>query len=69
MRQETGYVAEQFVAASLRQCNCSQHPDHPAVPIREEHRRTGRTSILTLTCSVLHFSFPQAQSDHREDPF
>ena len=46
-REETRVVAGQIMAASPRQCTCSQRPVHPAVPGREEHRRTGTTSLFT----------------------
>ena len=68
-REETRVVAGQIVAASPRHCTCSQRPQHPAVPGREEHRRTGTTSLFTRSCSVWFFSFPQAQGDHQGDPF
>ena len=50
-------VAGSIVAASRRQCTCSQRPEHPAVPGREEHRRTGTTSLFTWSCSVWFFFF------------
>ena len=68
-REETRVAAGQFVAASPRQCTCSQRPQHPAVPGREEHRRTGATSLFTRSHSVILFSFPQAQGDLQGDPF
>ena len=48
---------------------CSQRPEHPVVPGREEHRRTGTTSLFTWSCSVWLFSFPQAQGDYEGDSF
>ena len=68
-REEMRIVAGQIRAASPRQCTCSQRPEHPAVPGREEHHRAGTTSLFTWPCSVWLFSFPQAQGDHQGDPF
>ena len=64
-REETRVVAGQIVAASnyisLRQCTCSQRPEHPAFHLAEKN--------ITWSCSVWLFSFPQAQGDHQGDPF
>ena len=46
-REERRVAAGQIMAASPRQCTCSQRPEHPAVPGREQHRRTGTTSLFT----------------------
>ena len=55
-REETRVVAGQNVAASPRQCTCSQRPEHPAVPGREEHRGTGTTYSPDLApCDFLVF--------------
>ena len=69
VREETRVAAGQILAAWPPQCTCSQRPQHPAVPGREEHRRTGTASLFTWSCSVRLFSFPQAQGDHQGDPF
>ena len=45
-KRQTRVVAGQIVGASPRQCTCSQRPEHPAVPGREEHRRLGVIMLL-----------------------
>ncbi|CAM1306317.1 Uncharacterised protein r2_g1611 [Pycnogonum litorale] len=45
VREETRVATGQIVAASQRQCTCSQRPEHPSVPGRDEHHRTGTTSL------------------------
>ena len=48
VQNETRVVEGQIVAVSLHQCTSSQHPEHLAVPDREEHHRT--TSLFTWYC-------------------
>lgn len=51
-------------------CTCSQRPKHPAVPVREAHRSTSRSTSpfwnnLPSHLIFLHLNFsPQAQGDH-----
>ena len=56
-REDTRVVAGQIVTTTLQRPTalgpihsygpCSQRPEHPVVPGREEHRRTGTTSLFT----------------------
>ena len=59
VREETRVVAGQILAASPRQCTCSQGPEHPAVPSREEHHRTGTTSYSPDLAPCDFFLFPK----------
>lgn len=42
-------------------CTCSQRPEHPAVPVREAHRHTGTTSLVTWS-SFISISPPPPSS-------
>ena len=51
------------------QCACSQHPEHRAVPGREEHHCNRVTSSFNWSCFVGLFSFSEVQRDHQENSF
>lgn len=63
-RDETWFVAGQTMAASPRQWICSQRAERLPITRREEHHRTGTTTLFTGSC-ILWFlkKFPQAQED------
>lgn len=51
-RDETRVVAREIVSTSPWQCNCSQRPENPTVPVREEHRCTWIPSLFALSWFV-----------------
>lgn len=69
-REMTRVVTAHILEISPQQCICSQRREHPAVPGREEHRRTGTISLFTWSWSVLYsFSFLQVKRNHQWEHF
>lgn len=60
-------MTEQIVAASQRQCTCSQRREHLAVTGREEHRCTGQPPYSPDLAHCDFFLFPKLNVINKGD--